>query len=47
MTNQIAIAFGLFIALLLGIDALAFDWGNALFLAKKFANLIEWVAFWR
>ncbi|WP_202075864.1 hypothetical protein [Pseudooceanicola pacificus] len=47
MTNQIAIAIGLVIALLLGIDAMMFDWANALFLAKKFAALIDWLAFWR
>jgi hypothetical protein len=23
------------------------DWANSLFLARKFAELLEWVAFWR
>ncbi|MDF1855471.1 hypothetical protein [Pseudooceanicola sp.] len=47
MTNQIAIALGLILAFLLGIDALVFGWSNTLFLAKKFADLVEWIAFWR
>lgn len=47
MTNQIAIAIGLVAAGLLTLDALVFDWANALFLAKKFADMIEWMAFWR
>lgn len=47
MTNQIAIGLGLLIAVFLGIDAMVYDWSNTLFLAKKFADLIEWLAFWR
>lgn len=47
MTNQIAIAIGLIVALFLGTDAWLFDWANTLFLAKKFADMIEWLAFWR
>lgn len=47
MTNQIAIAIGLAVALFLGIDAVVFDWSNTLFIAKKFADMIEWMAFWR
>ena len=47
MTNRIAIALGLTLALLFGLDMVVFDGSNALFLAKKFADLIEWIAFWR
>ena len=47
MTNQIAIAIGLAVALFLGADALLFDWSNTLFLARNFADMIEWMAFWR
>jgi hypothetical protein len=47
LTNRIAVWIGLI--LLAGIIAdLAFDGGAALqFLAHKFVDLIEWVAFWR
>ncbi|MGR3453143.1 hypothetical protein [Pseudooceanicola sp.] len=47
MTNQIAIAIGLLVAAFLAVDALVFGWANSLFLAKKFADMIEWLAFWR
>ncbi|OWU83875.1 glyceraldehyde-3-phosphate dehydrogenase [Oceanicola sp. 22II-s10i] len=47
MTNQLAIALGLLIALFLGLDAIVFGWSNTLFLAKKFADFVEWLAFWR
>ncbi|WP_375691266.1 hypothetical protein [Pseudooceanicola sp. LIPI14-2-Ac024] len=47
MTNQIALVIGLTLAALIGLDALLFDWANTLFLAKKFADLVEWMAFWR
>ena len=47
MTNQIAIALGLILAGLIGVDAVVFDGSNSLYLAKKFADLIEWIAFWR
>ncbi|MGR3321598.1 MAG: hypothetical protein ACU0DK_06685 [Pseudooceanicola sp.] len=47
MTNQIALALGLTLAALVALDAVVFDWSNCLFLAKKLADLIEWIAFWR
>ncbi len=47
MTNQIAIGLALVLAALIGLDAILFEWSNMLFLAKKFAALIEWMAFWR
>lgn len=47
MTNQIAIGLGLVILALLGLDYFLTDWSNTLFLMRKFADLIEWVAFWR
>lgn len=47
MTNQIAIGLGLLIVLALGLDAVLFDWANSVFLAKKFWNLMDYVAFWR
>ena len=47
MTNRIAIALAVIIIGLLVFDALEFGWANSLFLARKFAELLEWVAFWR
>ena len=47
MTNSVAIVLGLIILGALGVDAMVFDWANSLFLARKFFDLIEWMAFWR
>lgn len=47
MTNRIAIVLAVIILGLLAFDALEFHWANSLFLARKFAELLEWVAFWR
>lgn len=47
MTNQIAIGLGLLILAGLGLDAALHDGANLLFLLRKLADLIEWLAFWR
>jgi hypothetical protein len=47
MTNQIAIGLGVLIVTGLGLDALLHDGANLLFLLRKLADLIEWLAFWR
>lgn len=47
MTNQIALGLALVIVGLLIADWQVFDLSNSLFLARKFAELLEWVAFWR
>lgn len=47
MTNQLAIALGLTILVLFGLDAVLADGENSVFLGKKFTEFIEWVAFWR
>lgn len=47
MTNQIALILGAVILIGLGIDYYQFEWSNTLFLARKLAALIEWLAFWR
>lgn len=47
MTNQIAIALAALILLGLGLDAFLNDWQATVFLARKFAQLVEWMAFWR
>lgn len=47
MTNRIALWLGLILAAGIGAD-FALNNGAALFfLARKFLDLIEWVAFWR
>ena len=47
MTNQIAMFLGLLILVGLGVDWHYFEWEATVFLSRKFAQLIEWVAFWR
>jgi hypothetical protein len=47
MTNQIAIGLGLLIIAGLGLDAVLYDSAGLLFLMRKLAELIEWLAFWR
>ena len=47
MTNRIAIVLALIIIALVVLDWRMADWANSLFLARKFAELLEWVAFWR
>jgi hypothetical protein len=47
MTNQIAIGLGLLIVAGLGLDAVLYDGSAVLFLMRKLAELIEWLAFWR
>ncbi|WP_390915046.1 hypothetical protein [Pseudosulfitobacter sp. SM2401] len=47
MTNPIAVVLGLIlIGMIIG-DVIVFDAANLLFLGKKLADLIEWIAFWR
>lgn len=47
MTNRIAIVLGLLLAAAIAIDYVLFGNQHFIFLAKKLANLIEWMAFWR
>jgi hypothetical protein len=47
MTNKIAIVLAVIIVGLLVLDWQDYGWANSLFLARKFAELLEWVAFWR
>ena len=47
MTNQIAIMLGAIIVLGLGLDWILNDGSGALYLGRKMADLIEWLAFWR
>ncbi|GAB5446655.1 hypothetical protein [Gymnodinialimonas sp.] len=47
MTNTIAIWILILIAAFLAVDAVLFEWANSLFLGRKFADLLSWMAFWR
>lgn len=47
MTNQIAIGLGILILVALGADFVLNDGDASLFLARKWLELLEWVAFWR
>ncbi len=47
MTNKIAIWIGVIVLGLLGFDAIVFGSSNTLFLLRKLAEFIEWLAFWR
>ncbi len=47
MTNTISFWLGLLILALVAVDWLYLDWQLTLFLARKFVDMIEYVAFWR
>ncbi|MEJ1991435.1 MAG: hypothetical protein P8X50_06875 [Maritimibacter sp.] len=47
MTNRIAIVLGLLIAMAYLIDNAFFGGHSPLFLARKFYDFLDWVAFWR
>ena len=47
MTNTIAVFLIALLLAVLGIDAVFNDGSTTLLFAKKFLELIEWVAFWR
>lgn len=47
MTNQIAIVLGLIILAAIGYDIFGNDGAALIFLARKFVDLLGWVAFWR
>ncbi|MDW4496772.1 hypothetical protein R5H30_02175 [Sulfitobacter sp. D35] len=47
MTNRIAFLLGLVIASGIAIDIWVFEAANLLFLARKFSDLLDWMAFWR
>jgi hypothetical protein len=47
MTNTLAILLGLFLIGAACVDVFFFGTEHLLFLGKKFADLIEWLAFWR
>lgn len=47
MTNSIAIGIAIALVLSIVADQVWLDGEAALFAARKFAELVEWVAFWR
>ncbi len=47
MTDRIALVLGLVIVAAIAADILANDSQALLFLMKKFADMVEWMAFWR
>lgn len=47
MTNAIALFIGLCLAAAIGLDLTLNDGAALFFLARKFVDLVEWVAFWR
>ncbi len=47
MTNGITAFLVILIGGALAADAVFNDWTASLFLARKFADFIQWVAFWR
>ena len=47
MTNRIALWLAAVLILAVLVDAAAFDWGGILFLARKFLELVNYIAFWR
>lgn len=46
MTDRIALVLALLLFGLIALDLVA-GWGGTLFLLRKFADLVDWVAFWR
>ncbi len=47
MTNQLAIAIGLVIVAIFGIDWLLFGGHLPLFLGRTFVEFVEYLSFWR
>lgn len=47
MTNSIALGLGVVLLSALVVDTALYGTDHILFLAKKFLDLIEWLAFWR
>ncbi|WP_299153585.1 hypothetical protein [uncultured Tateyamaria sp.] len=47
MTNRIAFFLGLIIVIAIVVDVTLYGNEHLIFLAKKLAELLEWMAFWR
>ena len=47
MTNRLAILLGLALLVAFAVDITLYGDAHMIFLGKKLAELIEWMAFWR
>ena len=47
MTNSIALVLALLIIGAITADVMLYGTEHLIFLGKKFAELLEWIAFWR
>lgn len=47
MNTATSIFLGLCIAAFLAVDAMLLDWDLSMALARRFAGLLNWMAFWR
>ena len=47
MTNGLAIFLGVCMAGFLALDATLWQWEMTLSLARRFTDLLDWLAFWR
>lgn len=47
MTNRGAFILGLLLVIIITVDVMLYGSDHLLFLAKKLADLLEWLAFWR
>jgi len=47
MTTKIAIWLGFFILMAIAVDWIAFGLSNSLFVARRWLELLEYIAFWR
>jgi hypothetical protein len=46
VTNTLAIVLALLVISAIALDV-SFGWGGTLFLARRLADLVIWLAFWR
>lgn len=47
MTNRGALLLAVFILVAIGVDVMIYGSEHLVFLGKKFADLLEYMAFWR
>jgi len=47
MTNKLALIIGILVVALFVTDDILYDRASTIFLLRKLAALIEWMAFWR
>jgi len=47
MTNKLALIIGFIIIAVIVFDYVQYDLASTIFISRKLAALIEWMAFWR